>query len=125
MWLNFFKCVPKPPKSSRRSKGRRSSNRNEKPRRKADPDPKECPDEYLCPITMDIMTDPVAAADGHSYERSVIEDWLKNHTTSPITNVELEHKILFPNHALKGQFPDYMTVILSKCHFCLLLVLKR
>jgi hypothetical protein len=35
------------------------------------------PDEYLCPITGEMMSDPVIALDGHSYERSAIEKWFK------------------------------------------------
>ena len=31
------------------------------------------PDIFQCPITFDLMRDPVIAADGHSYERSAIE----------------------------------------------------
>ena len=37
------------------------------------PKPAEPPNEYLCPITCDLMEDPVLAADGHSYERSAIQ----------------------------------------------------
>ena len=32
----------------------------------------DVPNEYLCPITMDIMSDPVIAMDGMSYERKVL-----------------------------------------------------
>merc|ERR1711964_274552 len=39
--------------------------------------------DLLCPITMMLMTDPVIAADGHSYERTAIEKWLKDNDTSP------------------------------------------
>lgn len=28
--------------------------------------------DYLCPITQDLMKDPVVAADGHSYEKESI-----------------------------------------------------
>lgn len=35
------------------------------------------PNEYLCPITMEIMVDPVIAMDGHTYERVAIENWLQ------------------------------------------------
>ncbi len=31
------------------------------------------------------MRDPVVCADGHSYERAVIEEWLQDHDTSPLT----------------------------------------
>ena len=34
------------------------------------------PAEYLCPITQDVMVDPVSTCDGHTYERAAIERWL-------------------------------------------------
>jgi hypothetical protein len=33
----------------------------------------EMPNEFKCPITCDIMSDPVIAWDGHSYERAAIK----------------------------------------------------
>ncbi|XP_072020781.1 WD repeat, SAM and U-box domain-containing protein 1-like [Amphiura filiformis] len=60
------------------------------------------PDEYLCPITREIMRDPVIAADGYSYERSSIESWLRGGTnTSPMTNAPLTSNHLTPNRSLK------------------------
>lgn len=44
--------------------------------------------------------DPVIAADGFTYERSSIEDWLSRKKTSPMTNVPLEHELLIPNLAV-------------------------
>jgi len=44
------------------------------------------PSYFLCPITQDIMRDPVVAEDGHSYESSAILKWLSSHDTSPLTN---------------------------------------
>lgn len=44
-------------------------------------------DEFSCPITRELMRDPVIAADGHTYDREAIEMWLRNHDTSPkVTN---------------------------------------
>lgn len=40
-------------------------------------------DEFSCPITRELMRDPVIAADGHTYDREAIEMWLRNHDTSP------------------------------------------
>ena len=57
---------------------------------------------YLCPITQEIMRDPVMAADGHSYDRAAIEEWLQTHDTSPLTNYTLQSKLLTPNHALRS-----------------------
>ena len=58
--------------------------------------------EFVCPITMLPFKDPVLAADGHSYERTAIEEWLKLHATSPLTNLPLPHKQLVPNRAIKS-----------------------
>jgi hypothetical protein len=41
---------------------------------------------FLCPIRMEIMKDPVVAADGHTYERGAIEDWFaRGNSSSPMT----------------------------------------
>jgi hypothetical protein len=45
---------------------------------------------------------PVVAADGVTYERDAIEEWLTTHDTSPMTNDPLEHKLLFPNNLVKA-----------------------
>lgn len=64
------------------------------------------PHEHLCPITLQRMTDPVVAADGHSYERKAIEAYFARNSgnpnpDSPITQRPLAHKELTPNQALK------------------------
>jgi hypothetical protein len=41
---------------------------------------------FLCPITHELMTDPVIDPDGNSYERLAIESWLQQHSTSPIVS---------------------------------------
>jgi len=56
--------------------------------------------EFQCPITLERMFDPVKAADGNTYERKSIEDWLLTNDTSPLTNEPLANKFLVPNHAL-------------------------
>lgn len=60
------------------------------------------PDELLCPISREVMSDPVVAADGHTYERMNIDRWLRNRDTSPMTNLRLDHKRFIPNHALRA-----------------------
>lgn len=60
------------------------------------------PEEYFCSISCELMVDPCFAADGHSYERANITAWLANHSTSPLTNEALPHKMVVPNHALKA-----------------------
>ena len=55
--------------------------------------------EYMCPITADIMTDPVSTLDGFTYERTAITEWLRTNDTSPSTGAKLESKRawLIPN----------------------------
>ncbi|XP_040890125.1 WD repeat, SAM and U-box domain-containing protein 1 isoform X2 [Toxotes jaculatrix] len=60
------------------------------------------PDEFLCPITRELMKEPVIAADGYSYERAAIESWINTkNRTSPMTNLPLLTTLLTPNHTLK------------------------
>ncbi|MEW5305626.1 MAG: hypothetical protein WDW36_008156 [Sanguina aurantia] len=62
----------------------------------------------LCPITQEVMQDPVIAADGHCYERAAIANWLTNHDTSPMTNAPMAHKMLTPNHQLRSAALEYL-----------------
>jgi len=65
------------------------------------------PADFICPITTEVMSDPVMATDGHSYERKQIERWLATKSTSPMTGEALEHSILTPNHALRGRIREW------------------
>ena len=60
------------------------------------------PEEFLCPITAALMTDPVLGTDGHTYERAAITEWLTHHQTSPITRETMTIAGLKPNYALKA-----------------------
>ncbi len=66
------------------------------------------PEVILCPITTEIMVDPVVAADGHTYERKAIEAWLRNNNTSPKTNLQLKHKELIPNQAVRELVREFL-----------------
>lgn len=51
--------------------------------------PEELLEELLCPITLDIIKDPVLLhGDGHTYEREALDSWLAMNTkkTSPLTH---------------------------------------
>ncbi|KAM1463369.1 hypothetical protein ACFXTO_043168 [Malus domestica] len=61
------------------------------------------PHEFLCPITLEIMTDPVIVASGLTYNRESIQKWLDtNHRTCPKTRQTLAHLSLAPIYALKN-----------------------
>eukprot|EP00877_Chromochloris_zofingiensis_P005642 jgi/Chrzof1/15079/Cz09g26130.t1 len=59
------------------------------------------PEHFCCPITLQIMNDPVITSDGSTYERPAIIEWLQTHDTSPLTGVTLDRNVLIPNRALK------------------------
>ena len=59
------------------------------------------PQEFMCPITQEVMSDPVSTVDGQTYERSAIARWLARKKTSPLTGMALETTALIPNHALR------------------------
>ena len=57
---------------------------------------------FLCPITQEVMRDPVIGSDGITYERTAIETWFATgNTTSPMTRAPMS-RILTPNIALRG-----------------------
>lgn len=69
------------------------------------------PTYMLCPITMEIMLEPVICCDGHTYEREEIERWLKKSARSPLTNLLLANKDLIPNRAIKTCIDMYLESI--------------
>lgn len=66
------------------------------------PRPVSLEELLTCPISHSMMEDPVVAADGHSYERSQISQWLHDHDTSPMTGQTLSDVVLVDNVALKA-----------------------
>lgn len=56
---------------------------------------------YFCPITCQLMVDPVIDSDGNSYERAAIEEWLSRTGMSPITRNAMSVADLVANRALK------------------------
>merc|ERR1711977_176843 len=58
------------------------------------------------PISYAPFENPVVAYDGHSYERSHIEEWLKKSDRSPMTNDKLPSSQLYPNHTLKAAMEE-------------------
>ena len=68
----------------------------------------EVPDDYVCPITAEIMTDPVSTLDGFTYEREAITEWLRTKDTSPSTGAKLESKTLIPNLMARSMIRSFV-----------------
>ncbi|KAG2498306.1 hypothetical protein HYH03_003567 [Edaphochlamys debaryana] len=73
----------------------------------------QIPSGFVCPITQDLMANPCVAADGFSYERIAIQEWISRFTAdghparSPLTNLPLEHPHLVPNDILRQQIEQW------------------
>ena len=65
------------------------------------------PEEHYCPIGYEVMVNPVVAADGQVYERLIIERWMEERKTSPLTGAQLSSTVLYPVHALKTLIDDW------------------
>ncbi|KAL9248176.1 hypothetical protein vseg_021529 [Gypsophila vaccaria] len=62
----------------------------------------EVPLEFICPISKEIMNDPVILSSGQTYDRPFIEKWLNDvHRTCPQTREVLSHAVLTPNHLVR------------------------
>jgi len=58
-----------------------------------------------CPISHEIMVDPVVAADGHTYEREALARWLSEKNSSPLTGQPMGTRMV-PNHAVKSMIAN-------------------
>ncbi|KAL4854787.1 F-box/WD repeat-containing protein 7 [Chlorella vulgaris] len=66
------------------------------------------PTSFVCPVSMEIMVDPVILATGHTYDRHSIERWLaQGHKTCPVTGMRLRHLELTPNFALRSAIVEW------------------
>ena len=58
----------------------------------------------VCPITQELMVDPVLAEDGNTYERAAILKWIASKSTSPLDpSCPLDASRLMSNRAVKQQ----------------------
>jgi len=72
------------------------------------------PHHFICPISQDVMADPVKTIDNHTYDRAFIERWFKRKTTSPLTGLRLTSKALVPHHALRLEIEEFVKSLLPE-----------
>jgi U-box domain len=64
--------------------------------------PPPLPDQFYCPITSDLMMEPVISPDGYTFEKEAIENWLfQRNGTCPISRNSLQVTQLRQNLALQ------------------------
>jgi hypothetical protein len=69
---------------------------------------RDVPKGFICPLTMDIMYDPVLDQEGNTYERRAVMEWLQHKRNSPVSRQPLNDKMLIPNNALRETIHELM-----------------
>ncbi|XP_058091352.1 U-box domain-containing protein 26 [Magnolia sinica] len=68
----------------------------------------QIPYHFRCPISLELMCDPVTVSTGQTYDRASIESWVATgNTTCPVTRVPLSDFTLIPNHTLRRLIQEW------------------
>ncbi|KAM0065480.1 putative U box domain, armadillo-like helical, Zinc finger, RING/FYVE/PHD-type [Helianthus debilis subsp. tardiflorus] len=72
----------------------------------------EVPPFFLCPISLEIMKDPVTLSTGITYDRDSIENWLfsRKNNVCPVTKQVIADIDLIPNHTLRRLIQSWCTL---------------
>lgn len=62
---------------------------------------------FYCPITHEVMTDPVETPSGHTFERGAIEKWLAEGNLCPVTSTPLNNTMMRPNKTLRQSIEEW------------------
>nr|XP_010908345.3 U-box domain-containing protein 8 [Elaeis guineensis] len=70
----------------------------------------EFPDDFRCPISLEVMSDPVILSSGHTFDRASIQRWIDSgNRTCPVTKLPLPPRpSLIPNHALRSLISNFV-----------------
>lgn len=70
--------------------------------------PVPVPADFCCPLSLELMTDPVIVASGQTYERAFIKNWIDlGLTICPKTRQTLVHTNLIPNYTVKALIANW------------------
>ncbi|XVF17577.1 hypothetical protein REPUB_Repub10bG0135500 [Reevesia pubescens] len=70
--------------------------------------PVPIPADFCCPLSLELMTDPVIVASGQTYERAFIKKWIDlGLTLCPKTRQALAHTNLIPNYTVKALIANW------------------
>lgn len=58
-------------------------------------------DAFYCPITFNLMHQPVIDPEGNTFEKVAVENWIRINQNSPITRAALQISQLYPNTAIQ------------------------
>ena len=55
-----------------------------------------------CPLTLELMKDPVICSDGNTYEKEAIRTHLTKKSTSPLNRQVMDRNVMIPNQSVKS-----------------------
>merc|ERR1719183_3251588 len=68
----------------------------------------ELPSRFVCPISLEVMADPVMCRNGHNFERDALAAWVRGHGSCPTCRVEIPTVAdLYPNLALRENIAEW------------------
>lgn len=73
-------------------------------------------DGMCCPITQEIMREPVIIETGHTFERKAIDAWFSQNNTCPITRKTLRSKTYIKVYSLKRTISSWKELQLQNEH---------
>jgi hypothetical protein len=71
------------------------------------------PDKAVCELGGGMMRDPVQTPDGHLFDRPVLEDWVQQNGTDPISGAPLEMQSCVASNELQRAIADYQSQIIA------------
>ncbi|KAG7353629.1 U-box domain containing protein [Nitzschia inconspicua] len=73
-----------------------------------DDDSHTIPDEFICPLTLEIFKDPLMDRRGMNFEREAIVEWLnRGNSTCPLTREPLGYRSFIPNVNLRARIEHW------------------
>jgi hypothetical protein len=69
--------------------------------------PPRPPSNYICPLTLEVMNEPVNDGCGHCFDRDAIVAWLEYHEMCPISRKPITRRELHPSPALRRRIRDW------------------
>ena len=68
---------------------------------------KPIPEDYKCPLSHQIMINPVSAEPSRTYEEAYIKKWLLTNNSDPFTRRYIEASMFVTNNAIKKEIADF------------------
>ena len=67
------------------------------------------PENFICPLSLDLMTDPLVSICGHHCQKEAVLGWLnQGNSTCPLTRELLTLGMLFSDRSLQSNIKEWM-----------------